>query len=464
MHSGFQRGLANFLLIVALTLWCCDITEAVTWCPAKCFCQNSIIDCGSRGFTGIPAITPSGSETFTVLRLSNNTIHTIPDGAFQNLHVSRIELDYNQITSISENAFSGVDQDLTSLDMEGNNLNALPNAFIHLTHLTSLNILHNPVRLFTDTVMFTLGTSLTDFTFGDDRSTSWPKQLNHLQALSKLHFEGTAMTTIPFNAFTGFELTLHTLTIRRTGIFTVPIAVKELLYLDEFIFNDNINVGDSGIIDSAFQTALNDNLSPIRTLSLQNNSLTTFPTALQFFTNLENFYMDRNHLWYVTDNMVDNVVGHMYNVSLSSCNLDRIPQAILRIRYLRNLDLSYNNINSIYGNDLATSSSPHEHLATLNLSHNPIAYIAKTSFLYLVLLGEVDLSSTALTEVPKAVGDAPYLTYVHMENTRVECTCELKWITRLGHHAPRIYGDCETITKDINTYIHDRLTNGCPNK
>ncbi|XP_021372157.1 leucine-rich repeat protein soc-2 homolog [Mizuhopecten yessoensis] len=459
-----MKGVTLFLL---MALAFCHVTDGA--CPLQaaglgCFCQNGVVDCSNKHLSTIPAFIATGWNQFSILRLSHNNITMIPSNAFTNINVTTIELDYNNINNIAKDAFSGVSSYLTSLNLEGNNLAEASDAFINLPHITSLNILHNPVRSVPDPVLYAMGATLLDFSFGDDGLNVWPTTLNHLQTLGSLRFEGLAMNNIPFDAFHGFELTLKKLTIRRTGVFSVPLAVKELLYLEEFYFEDNIQVADSGLIESAFRTSQGNGASPIKTLSLKNNSLTTFPTALRQFPNLENFFMDKNRLWYINDAMVSYVRGFMYNVSLRSCSLDRIPQAILRIRNLRYLDLSDNNINSIYSNDFTFSdgNQTHEHLEVLNLAKNPLAYIASTAFTNLVKLRELNITSTELQAIPQAVGRVPSLRKVYVHDTPVECTCDLKWIPSSNARNVTFEGECDTITQSIEKYISDRVPT-CPN-
>ncbi|XP_033760602.1 leucine-rich repeat-containing protein 4C-like [Pecten maximus] len=456
-----------FVCLVTLAVLNCDVTEAA--CPIQgslgCFCQNHVVDCSDKNINTVPTFTNTGWDNFNILRLSHNNIRNIPNRAFININVTRIELDYNNINSIDADAFAGISTYLTSLNLEGNNLSSASGAFKFLPHLTSLNILHNPVRLVPDDVLYTLGSTLLDFSFGDDGLQFWPPTLNHLQALRSLLFEGKSMSNIPFDAFHGFELTLRKLTLRRTNVASIPLAVKELLYLEEFYFEDNINVGDDGIIESAFRTSRGDGGSPIKTLSLKNNGLSTFPAALQQFPNLTSFFMDGNHLWYINDAMVSYVRGYMYTISLKSCNLDRIPQAILRIRYLRNLDLSDNNINSIYSNDLTFGDNGeiHEHLVSLNLANNPLAYIANNSFRALVALRELNINSTALTAIPKALGGVSSLQKVYVHDTTIECTCDLKWIQTSTANHVNFEGECDTITQNIQEYIQNRIPS-CPSE
>lgn len=452
-------------LFSLMALAFCHVTDGA--CPLQaslgCFCQNSVVDCSDKHLTAVPAFTATGWDQFTIVRLSHNKITTIPNNAFLNINVTTIELDYNDISSIANDAFKGVANYLTALNLEGNKLDVASDAFIHLPHITSLNILHNPVRSVPDQVFFALGTTLLDFSFGDDELSVWPPTLDHLQTLKSLRFEGYAMGYIPFNAFHGFELTLRKLTIRKTSLRIIPMAVKELQYLEEFYFEDNIDVTDAGIIESAFEITHGSGESAIKTLSLKNNSLTTFPTALRQLPKLENFFMDDNRLWFINDAMVSYVRGFMYNVSLKSCSLDRIPQTILRIRNLRSLDLSNNNINSIYSNDFTFSdgNQTHEHLQVLNLANNPLAYIASTAFVNLVKLQELNITSTDLKAIPQAVGKVPSLKKVYVHDTPVECTCELKWIHSSNARNVDFEGECDTITQSIGNYIKRRIPN-CP--
>jgi Leucine-rich repeat (LRR) protein len=89
--------------------------------------------------------------------------------------------------------------------------------------------------------------------------------------------------------------------------------------------------------------------------------------------------MNRNKLWYVADNAVNLLKqSQLTKMGLSGCNLDRIPQALLQLQGLTNLDVSANNIQSIERFDM----SNHTKISLLNVSHlKRFKYILRCLFL-----------------------------------------------------------------------------------
>uniref|UniRef100_A0A4W3I8N2 Slit homolog 1 protein n=1 Tax=Callorhinchus milii TaxID=7868 RepID=A0A4W3I8N2_CALMI len=92
-------------------------------CPAVCTCSNSIVDCRGKGLTEIPINLP---ETITEIRLEQNSIKSIPPGAFSPYkRLRRIDLSNNHISEIAPDAFQGL-RSLNSLVLYGNKITELP--------------------------------------------------------------------------------------------------------------------------------------------------------------------------------------------------------------------------------------------------------------------------------------------------------------------------------------------------
>ena len=80
--------------------------------------------------------------------LNSNHLTFIPANAFKKLSTIEtasieIELEDNLISSINDNAFSGIENKLSSLNLASNNLMYLPRALTKLASLQHLNLLHN---------------------------------------------------------------------------------------------------------------------------------------------------------------------------------------------------------------------------------------------------------------------------------------------------------------------------------
>ncbi|KAM9061341.1 slit homolog 2 protein-like [Sarcophilus harrisii] len=88
-------------------------------CPSACTCSNNIVDCRGKGLTEIPPNLPEG---IVEIRLEQNSIKSIPAGAFtQYKKLKRIDISKNQISDIAPDAFQGL-KSLTSLVLYGNKI------------------------------------------------------------------------------------------------------------------------------------------------------------------------------------------------------------------------------------------------------------------------------------------------------------------------------------------------------
>ncbi|BFZ13189.1 hypothetical protein BsWGS_16228 [Bradybaena similaris] len=95
---------------------------------------------------GRPAIEQIGmfplAKTLVILQIKNSGLKVIPN--FANLtKLSRINLDYNQITNSTSGSFS---KSVTSLDLGENNLPAVPTVVAGMNNLTFLDLSYNNIR------------------------------------------------------------------------------------------------------------------------------------------------------------------------------------------------------------------------------------------------------------------------------------------------------------------------------
>ena len=450
------------------------ITETSAQCPVNnigtCFCQNHIIDCDHAGLTVMPSFIKFANQQFTTLKLSNNNITSIPRDAFVNLNSSvlrTIILTNNSIDTFESGAFNGV-YAITTLDISGNFLEGITDEIKYLHNLTSLNVMYNPLHPNGFDVLWQVGDTLKVFAFGGDYINYWPSRLHHLQALEELRFEGHNLTQLPLNAFTGFNYRLKKLTLSNTRLQQAPLALAQLDALEELYYDNNIYTGNAGMIKAAFMNPRYGTTTYgnkyLRILSLKNNGFTSYPAVISMFHQLTTVYLDNNQLWVIRDFDVEHTAGPIQSISLRNCQLYRIPNTLFRLSKLERLDLSYNKIKSIESNDfyfsLDVSRQHSPILRSIDLSHNPLAYVEEVAFNILQHLESIDLSNTQLPTVPKALMHNQALNTVYLNNTLVECTCQLRWINTDPGFKNRvhIYGDCDTISHPINDYIQNWLS------
>ncbi|KAL4220310.1 Leucine-rich repeat serine/threonine-protein kinase 2 [Mactra antiquata] len=436
-------------------------------CPAQtiggkvheCRCEPNIIECHGRGITTFPHFARTG-YVFQSIDLDTNGLTTIPALAFNDINVTDIILSNNEIDTIDDRAFVSLERQLRFLDLRQNNLTHLPDFFDKFVNLSIFDVSYNPIapENFTENVMRELGDYVTEFRFGDPSLTGWPTNLHHLPRLEILKFYGGTMERIPITAFSGFEWPLRKLWIQNTNLISTPIALQDLKSINEFHFDNNPSVGDAGILIPAF-AGLSGTLE---TLSLENNSLTTFPSVLLTLHNIHNLSLARNNLQFVSDEAVAVVNSNLTILNLQACNLDRIPGALSRLRHLEYLDFSYNNITSIEKNDLQLMHN----LRTLIVSYNPLQYISNSTFYDLTSLRRLILQETGLFSVPEAIVKLPNLQTIDLRDKEsdIECNCDLGWLYCFTKRSTglNILGDCYTIVMTIQDYAENQIPKTCP--
>ncbi|XP_071264561.1 slit homolog 2 protein isoform X4 [Salvelinus alpinus] len=109
---------------------------SVLQCPESCTCSNNIVDCRGKSLTEIPGNLP---ETITEIRLEQNSIKSLPAGAFSPYKkLRRIDLSNNQISELAPDAFQGL-RSLNSLVLYGNKITEISKGL--LEGLFSLQLL-----------------------------------------------------------------------------------------------------------------------------------------------------------------------------------------------------------------------------------------------------------------------------------------------------------------------------------
>ncbi|KAJ8309808.1 hypothetical protein KUTeg_011673 [Tegillarca granosa] len=432
-------------------------------CPAGCQCANKEVNCNGQGMTNVPL--SFRLYKYDKLDLSNNLISVISSDALANFFVKEILIRNNSIFYIDDNAFRGLGDRLEVLDISYNKLATLPTAFRYLNTLFSLDIRGNPIPVsgFIDSVTRAIGDTVTKFAFGHLTALQkWPPGISHFPRLTDLELDGAYIFYLPQNSFHSFENTLTNLTIQNTQLSTVPLGLSHLSRLLEFHFDHNHNAGDNGIIEQSFV-----GLSKLRTLSLKDNRLNSFPFVLNPLVELNDLSLDDNKLIVISDEAVKDINNSkIQNLRLVNCSLDRIPGAITgrngNLQHLQLLDFSKNNIKSLDRIDLQNLHS----LQTLYLAGNQnLQYVSDSALSNLLNLTSIDLSDTGIKTVPNAFKNIPSLQYLNLENDSIECTCDLVdfkiRVDKTELRNGQILGNCATITSSIRNYL-DNFVIHCP--
>ena len=103
------------------------------------------LDLGENFISSIPTNMFNGSLSVNDLNLDYNYIEKLQENAFKSISPRRIYLGMNRISNIDDNAFAGLEDTLELLDLERNNLNNISRAFDSLKNLRYLYFSNNNI-------------------------------------------------------------------------------------------------------------------------------------------------------------------------------------------------------------------------------------------------------------------------------------------------------------------------------
>ncbi|XP_055878763.1 insulin-like growth factor-binding protein complex acid labile subunit [Biomphalaria glabrata] len=338
-----------YSLIVLFAQLCLSksVERGFVYCPAyPCSCESRdgalIINCMSLYLSALPKFL-SFDGRIKELSLRFNNIRTIPPNGFQGLHIERLDLLDNAVTTINDDAFMGLENSLKALSLQLYAYDGLPTkALSKLTHLKSLQVI-GCKQLELDSALF-----------------------KNLVNLETLHLIGCRTTAIKSGAFTSLpklkSLVLSSNALRFEDLQELNV-LHHLTELD--LSNNNIQMLDN----QAFSK-----LSKLRYLNLANNKMTQ--AAGGAFYNLD-FTLEELNL---QDNFLkeDALKSLRYMKSirvldLSSNNISRIQEEdFMALRYLTSLNLADNDIKFLEKRSLIGVASS---LVSLDLSGNPLETI-----------------------------------------------------------------------------------------
>ncbi|XP_072233855.1 leucine-rich repeat-containing G-protein coupled receptor 5A-like isoform X2 [Leuresthes tenuis] len=388
-----------------------DRAAGRTTCPSRCRCEVDgllhRVDCADLGLREVP----SNLSVFTsYLDLSMNNLTVMSSGALSNLpFLEELRLAGNDLTFIPRGAFTGL-YNLKVLMLQNNQLRSVPaEAFKNLHNLQSLRLDANHIYR-VPSGCFSGLRSLRHLWLDDNSLTEVPVEalselptlqamtlaLNHinhvpdhafsrLSRLVVLHLNNNRIVSMGPNCFHGLH-SLETLDLNYNNLDEFPTAIRSLSHLKELGFHSN-NIqsipehaftGNPSLITiffydnpiqfvgrSAFQ-----NLPELRTLSLNGAAeLTEFPD-LTGTKSLE-------------------------SLTITGARITSLPSSVCeQLPNLQLLDLSYNQIQAV------PSFSDCESIQKIDLHHNEIEELEENTFIGLMSLRSLDLSSNQLSSLP----------------------------------------------------------------
>lgn len=343
-------------------------------------------------------------------------------------------------------AFNGVEDKITFLKLQHNNLQTLPTAVANLSNLILLDIYDNPIKTFDETVLVSLGSHLQMLHVGSPIMDQWPQEFQHLKVLQALRLHDLSLDHLPRRAFRGFESTLNTLEINSTQLTSIPRAICNLTHLNNLIYVNNINSSTK-----MFLPTCPNPVSSLFSLKLDSNDLETFPDIFSLFPNLVSLSVSYNRQMAAVDQTIPSGTK-LGGLTLTGNNLTEIPPGITNCSYLKTLDLSDNGITKINTTDLEGLN-----LLFLDISENPLGFIANDAFLGMSSLNHITLDNTLLDNLPEALQFLENIQVVDYNNDEVVCTCEsLGWLKNLTTiDTIFFYGECTEglLGESIDTFV-----------
>lgn len=348
------------------------LSGSTTGCPSRCDCsaQERSVVCHRRKLATFPEGIPT---EIRLLDLSKNRLKTLgPDEFINYPQLEDLQLNENTISDIEPGAFSNL-MNLRTLGLRNNELKLIQlGVFTGLTNLTELDISENKIVILLD-YMFQELYNLRALEVGDnDLVFISPRSFHGLTNLESLHIEGCNLSSVPTDALSH----LHNLLSLR------------LRYL-------NVSV----LMDYSFKR-----LYRLRFLELSHMSaLDTMTPKCLFGLNLT-------------------------SLSVTHCNLSVIPyQAISHLRYLQDLNLSFNPIQAVEGNHLFNL----QNLQAFHLVGGRLTEIEPYSFRGINHLRILNVSSNSLATVEETVFHSlGNLEMLALHENPLACDCRLLWVFR----------------------------------
>ena len=357
---------------VPLLLWCVSAADVPWSCPQRCDCrpETQEVNCSRKYLTAVPEGFAGDTKR---LDLSSNRLKTLSRKQFYSLSkLLELDLSNNILSMIEVEAFQGL-QSLCVLKIKSNRLKILPvGVFSGLSNLRSLDLSENEILVFLD-YTFREMANLQQLNAGEnDLVFISQRAFVGLQSLQELNVDRSNLTSMPSEALSQLQTLVH-LRLRRLTISALP--------------------------NNAFRR-----LHQMRTLKILH--------------------------WPSLDTIGSNsLLGlNLTTLAISNCNLSAVPYAAMKhLVYLRYLDLSYNPITSIQGNQLGDLLR----LQELHLVGGSLLRIEPFAFRGLPHFGLLNVSSNRLATLEEsAFHSVGNLQTLRLDRNPLACDCRLLWVAR----------------------------------
>jgi Leucine-rich repeat (LRR) protein len=308
----------------------------------------------------------NNKNTVTEVNLYNLGLTGIITPEIKNLkNLKKLDLSYNNKIESEIPKEIGELQSLEILDLAGINLTGeIPKEIGNLSNLKELDLSSN-----------NLGKTI-------------PKEISNLQNLEILEIDNNKLIGKVPNELNNLE-SLEKLNLEKNEITEINFEDAKLKNLEIFDISSNeLTIFPKGI----------DNLENLNKLDISWNNLKgNIPEEIKNLQNLKTLELDNNTL-----SIIPNEIGNLNNLETLDLNYNEIttiPNEIGNLKNLKSLDFYHNKIDSI-----PKGLSNLENLENLNVSHNEI-YILPSEIGTLKNLKILELNNNKLKNIPKEIGN-----------------------------------------------------------
>ncbi len=373
---------SDVVYVCAMFMRPCNISPS-----PGCHCRDPErpqVTCSALGITTLPHFHPNMSAIHT-LRYPNNQIKSVTSFSFENLTgLKRLLLDHNKINQIVELAFFKQEASLTWLDLSHNKLPGIPFAIWRLHNLHILDLRHNKIETISGGIM------------------------SRLSNLKDLYLEDNPISLLSKTAFIGLNsLVSLSISIPVHGYNLNNFPVKNVPKLETFwLTNTGLNLTHSKRFFGSLPHLQSLGLVNCG-LSVRDNPLMHLPTRK--IKGLKHLSLANNSLLLITHYSTSarklKDLKHLETLDLSGNKISRLNKGMRhifkRLLSLRHLHLQNNYISSFH----ASIISDLRNLTFLDLSNNNL------NTLY---------SWDRLKDVKKL--------HIRLAGNPWRCDCELKWL------------------------------------
>ena len=350
MAQWIRQTRTTLIMTSLLTL----LATSTAQCPTdacECRTPGPVLYCRSKNLNNVPQFGDTSMQ-FTEVTLARNDITTLGADAFKTssgvgLHTGVLDLTDNQITSIDDAAFAGLEETLEVLKLDVSGMTSFPTtALAPLVNLRELYLSGFAIAAIPDNALSAMTSlrivsfencgieSVSNGDFANQRSSlqelhlslnelSTVPVLNTLTALQVLNLHGNdRIRTIGDDAFNGLS-SLQTLALSQMGVSTINAnafnSVRSTLrHLSLSRNGDNLIHSDLLALQQ---------LSQLRMLELNGNGVTQIPLNLfQQMSRLEELDFQDNAISALTDDSFDGLTSSLRILNLAGNNMQQIEQ------------------------------------------------------------------------------------------------------------------------------------------